>query len=148
METEMSCRHCRTAHKRSFNVTSRSCGSIGRNYGKYLKCQPSAVLSKRWCYLERIWNKYFDRQWKSMQVRFIIFSYIRRYDTLGYPTRQHKVWRKNMFKYKLTMIRIYAVMFSDQLIQMSFFSWFCTYKLFRQSICSEFISPVGNSFYF
>ncbi len=44
LEAEMFSCHCRTVCKRSFIVTSHSCGSVGI-MGKYLKWQLPAVLS-------------------------------------------------------------------------------------------------------
>ncbi len=50
---------------------------------------------------EGIWNNYVDIQDINMQVRFIIFLSTWGY-SLGDPTRQHKVWRKILLKYKLS----------------------------------------------
>ncbi len=36
LEAEMRCHHCQTAHKKSFTVTLRSCGTVGI-MGIYLK---------------------------------------------------------------------------------------------------------------
>ncbi len=44
--------------------------------------------------LEGIWNNYVDIEQKVMQVIFIIFLNTWGYNSLGDPTRQHKVWKK------------------------------------------------------
>ncbi len=44
--------------------------------------------------LEGIWNNYVDLEQKHMQVIFIIFLSTWGYNSLGDPTRQHKVWKK------------------------------------------------------
>ncbi len=43
---------------------------------------------------EGIWTNYVDIEPKIMKVRFIIFLSTWGYNSLGDPTRQHKVWRK------------------------------------------------------
>ncbi len=75
-----------------------------RKWGKYISLIqdgssqhiPSTSRFFSWwsCCHERIWNNYVKIHWKSMQVRFIIFLCTREYNSLGGPTRKHKVWMK------------------------------------------------------
>ncbi len=46
-----------------------------------------------------IWNNYVEIHWQNQQVRIIIFRHILWYNSLGDPTRQHKVWRQILLYY-------------------------------------------------
>ncbi len=51
------------------------------------------------CCPERILKNYIKIHWKSMQAMIFIFRCTLWYNFLGYPTRQHEVWRKTLLHY-------------------------------------------------